>query len=188
VRILVIGDTHIPSRAPGIEERLVEKIREEEPDYVFCTGDLTDEKLISFYESIGKLYLVAGNMDYIDAKKEEKVEIKGIRIGLIHGDEIYPRGDVEKLSRIAKKLDVDILISGHTHKPMIKEKEVGGKEVLLLNPGSATGAWGGGGGTGIPSVMFLDIEEGKKVKIRLVQLKKGEIEEISYLKIFKISS
>jgi putative phosphoesterase len=39
-----------------------------------------------------------------------------IRIGVIHGHQCVPTGDLDSLSAIARQMDVDVLISGHTHK------------------------------------------------------------------------
>lgn len=60
-----------------------------------------------------------------------------LRIGLIHGHQVVPLGDTEALSAVARKLDVDVLISGSTHK--FKAFEFEGR--FFLNPGSATGAF-----------------------------------------------
>jgi vacuolar protein sorting-associated protein 29 len=38
-----------------------------------------------------------------------------IRIGVIHGHQCVPNGDLDSLSAIARQMDVDVLISGHTH-------------------------------------------------------------------------
>ncbi len=38
-----------------------------------------------------------------------------IRIGVIHGHQSIPTGDLDSLSAIARQMDVDVLISGHTH-------------------------------------------------------------------------
>ena len=38
-----------------------------------------------------------------------------IRIGVIHGHQCVPSGDLDSLSAIARQMDVDVLISGHTH-------------------------------------------------------------------------
>ena len=38
-----------------------------------------------------------------------------IRIGVIHGHQCIPYGDIDSLGSIARQMDVDVLISGHTH-------------------------------------------------------------------------
>lgn len=59
------------------------------------------------------------------------------RIGLCHGHQMVPWGDTESLALVQRQLDVDILISGHTHKFEAFEHE----NKFYINPGSATGAY-----------------------------------------------
>jgi putative phosphoesterase len=54
----------------------------------------------------------------------------------------FIQGDRESLAMLQRQLDVDILVTGHTHK--FETFEFQGK--LFINPGSATGAWGSLGG------------------------------------------
>ncbi len=179
-KILLIGDTHIPSRAKEIDQRITEKIRSEGVDYLLCTGDLTDESVIDFYRDICSdcsLHVVSGNMDHLPLRRKDEIEVGNLRIGLIHGDGIYPRGDVKKLSDVAERMDVDILVSGHTHRPMIEEVRIGMKKVLLLNPGSATGAWGGSSSGGKPSFIILEVDD-EHIRIRLFELDKELKEKI----------
>lgn len=51
--------------------------------------------------------------------------------------QVVPWGDPESLALIQRQLDVDILISGHTHKFEAYEHE----NKFYINPGSATGAY-----------------------------------------------
>lgn len=69
---------------------------------------------------------------------EQKVVTVGeLRIGLCHGHQVVPCGDPDALALIQRQLDVDILISGHTHR--FDAYELDNK--FYLNPGSATGAY-----------------------------------------------
>lgn len=69
---------------------------------------------------------------------EQKVVTVGqFRIGLCHGHQVVPWGDTESLALVQRQLDVDILISGHTHKFEAFEHE----NKFYINPGSATGAY-----------------------------------------------
>lgn len=65
------------------------------------------------------------------------VTVGQFRIGLCHGHQVVPWGDPESLALIQRQLDVDILISGHTHKFEAYEHE----NKFYINPGSATGAY-----------------------------------------------
>lgn len=157
VDILVIGDSHIPDRAMGIPKQFKDLIEREKPwQIVIFTGDLTCEEVLRWVRSLGeKIYIVRGNMDYLPLPKTAVLEVEGLKIGVHHGDGFYPRGDPVKLSKIAHNMGVDVLISGHTHADFIK-LGVSGNE-LLINPGSITGVWGGGGGSYTPSFMILKV-------------------------------
>lgn len=39
-----------------------------------------------------------------------------LTLGVVHGHQVGPVGDIDALHGIARQLDVDILVSGHTHK------------------------------------------------------------------------
>jgi len=88
-----------------------------------------------------------GNMDYHYGNRDisiyQSVDIDfedndKMVVGLTHGAQISPRGDHMQLENLALKKNYNILISGHTHKEEISLTEKG---ILLINPGSVTGAW-----------------------------------------------
>jgi hypothetical protein len=166
MKILVIGDTHIPRRASRIPREISSLIENEKFDKIICTGDLTDKKVLDYLKSLSEVTIVKGNMDHLPLPEYQVFNAEKIKIGLIHGDQVYPRGDRMQLKAIAKKLGVDLLISGHTHSPDIHLDEV-----LLINPGSATGVWGGGGGSLKPSFMILEIDD-RNVVVNLYELDK----------------
>jgi vacuolar protein sorting-associated protein 29 len=64
------------------------------------------------------------------------------------------RGDKESLAIVQRKLNVDILISGHTH----QFEHYTYQNHLFLNPGSLTGAYNGVSKDSIPSLLLLDIQ------------------------------
>ena len=47
---------------------------------------------------------------------QKVVTVGNFRMGLTHGHQVVPWGDIESLALIQRQLDVDILITGHTHK------------------------------------------------------------------------
>jgi len=168
MRILIFGDTHIPDRADRIPREFAAIIEKLDFDAVVITGDLTTDKILDFAKQVAeKIYVVRGNMDILDLPVSAKFKVEGIKFGVLHGHQVYPRGDREQLQDIAEEMGVDILISGHTHKPDIfRERSI------LLNPGSITGVWGGGGYS-YPSFMVAEAEKGR-IKGRLYRLVGGE--------------
>jgi len=159
MQVLVIGDFHIPSRASKIPEPIMSIISNKKFDLVLCTGDLVDEKILSMLENFAPVKWVVGNMDYIDGPRSVKVKLGDFDVGVFHGTGIYPRGNPKQLYSVAKRLNVDVLIHGHTHAMSI---QLFG-EVLLLNPGSATGVWGGGPASLKPSFMIQEIRNNELI-------------------------
>jgi len=103
-----------------------------------------------------------------------------IRIGIVHGHQCVPTGDLDALSAIARQMDVDVLISGHTH--TFQAIEYDGR--FFVNPGSATGAWTGlHNSDPTPSFALMDIQ-GAVVVTYVYQLVEGEVrvEKIEYRK------
>lgn len=82
------------------------------------------------------------------------VTVGQFRIGLCHGHQIVPWGSPDALALIQRQLDVDILISGHTHKFECYEHE----NKFYINPGSATGAFSALDTNIIPSFVLMDIQ------------------------------
>lgn len=78
---------------------------------------------------------------------------------------MVPAGDMEALGIVMRRLDVDILVSGHTH--IFKIDQQDGR--LLINPGSATGAYSLYTEEVIPTFILMDIA-GRKVKSFLEQI------------------
>ncbi|MBQ9160496.1 MAG: metallophosphoesterase [Methanobrevibacter sp.] len=128
----LISDTHIPDRAKILPQNVIDAFSD--VDLILHAGDLTSPKVLEELEEIAPTMAVQGNMDRvngIDLPKAKIIEAEGLKIGVIHG-EVYPRADSDQLLYLAKELDVDILVSGHSHQPKIEQKD----GVLLLNPGS----------------------------------------------------
>ena len=156
----LISDTHIPDRAKEIPQKVLETF--ENVDLILHAGDLTSLEVIDELEKIAPVMAVQGNMDRtkgIDLPKARVIEAEGLRIGIAHG-EVYPRADTQQLVYIAKQLDPDILITGHSHQPKIEQIE----GILLLNPGSPV----------VPrladrTVMLLEINN-KEVDVEIVKI------------------
>jgi hypothetical protein len=128
----LISDTHIPDRARVLPQKVLEAFSDVE--LILHAGDLTSPRVLDELEELAPVMAVQGNMDRahgIDLPRAKVIEAEGLRIGVIHG-EVYPRSDSDQLLYLAKELDVDILVSGHSHQPKIEQKD----GVLLLNPGS----------------------------------------------------
>jgi putative phosphoesterase len=205
-RILCIGDSHIPIRATDLPIQIYDKINEIAElklfDYTFFTGDLINfPELIDYLNQKTKrsLLKVVGNMDYYygnrDSPTHHKIDLSfednnSITIGLTHGAQIRPRGDHDQLELFAQENGYNIVVSGHTHKEEIFLTKEG---ILLINPGSVTGAWSFVA-SGIPSFITIDVDKVRKdIILKLYQLDKKmnkiEVSELFFIlrknKIYK---
>jgi putative phosphoesterase len=178
-RILILGDTHIPDRAERIPQPLVKLVESELWDYVLFTGDFTSLEVKTWVEKLGKKTLaVKGNMDYLPFPTHQRIIINDHVFGVFHGHGVYPRGDVKKLAVIAESIKADVLVTGHTHLPFVKSDPSG--RVMLLNPGSATGAWSGELESGPPSIMLVETKD-QLLEIKLVQILQGNLYESVFI-------
>ncbi|MEM1921999.1 MAG: YfcE family phosphodiesterase [Desulfurococcaceae archaeon] len=119
-----------------------------------------------------EVYTVSGNMDYLPLPETQVFTVNNIPIGVYHGDGVYPRGDNKGLTKVAIKLGVKLLFTGHTHSYFIKKGL--SEDVLLLNPGSLTGVWSGGGGSMKPSMIILEFID-NYFKYELFELNDGRL-------------
>ncbi len=171
-KILVVGDSHIHERADEIPKEFHSHFMKQNYDIVIHTGDVVDPDVLDLFKGLGKrFFVVEGNMDYLNLPDHHIIDLYGVRIGLVHGHQVRPRGDLGKLSRLGRALGASILISGHTHYPFIEFFE----DILHINPGSVTGVWGGGGGSMTPSFIELEIDETRKLVAALYELRKNEL-------------
>ena len=158
MKIVIISDTHIPSRGKELPKIILEEI--EKSDILIHCGDFTNIETVKFLENLKEFYGVVGNMDekeiweYLPEKRI--VEIKNKKIGIIHG--FGPPVGIE--NKVLKKFEgenVDIIVYGHTHRASIKRY----KDILLLNPGTPTDKIFASKNT----FMILEIKEEIKAKI-----------------------
>lgn len=128
MKILIVSDTH------GKHENLSTVLRKEKPiDRLIHLGDAE-----GYEDYIAKLAecpidIVAGNNDFFSQLPQEKeLEIGKYKILITHGHYYRVAMGVEDIKREAIARGMDIVMFGHTHRPLIDC----GKEVIALNPGS----------------------------------------------------
>uniref|UniRef100_A0ABM0MHA3 Vacuolar protein sorting-associated protein 29 n=1 Tax=Saccoglossus kowalevskii TaxID=10224 RepID=A0ABM0MHA3_SACKO len=118
------------------------------------------------------------HLQNVNYPEQKVVTVGQFRIGLCHGHQVVPWGDIESLAMVQRQLDVDILISGHTHKFEAFEHE----NKFYINPGSATGAYSPLDTNVTPSFVLMDIQAstvvtyvyqliGEEVKVERIEYK-----------------
>ncbi len=110
--------------------------------HVICTGNIAREQFNEFCALAPNVHVVRGDFDNEETlpfPEVQVVQVGEFKIGLIHGHQLLPSAaSQDAKSRMRRKLDVDILVSGHTHQ----------NEVVLedgyyhINPVSAPGRVG----------------------------------------------
>ncbi|OZV12101.1 YfcE family phosphodiesterase [Tissierella sp. P1] len=135
MKIGIISDTHITKNIPSFIDFLDTYFKE--VDIIVHSGDYISIEVIEALQKYKNFIGVWGNVDEPEVKnlikEKEVVTIEGYRIGIFHG-----HGTISNtLDRAYEKFredDVDIIIFGHSHQPLVKTK----KGILMLNPGSLT--------------------------------------------------
>lgn len=117
--------------------------------HVLCTGNMGSKKQFEELRSLApNVHVVAGNYEYnspifgsfgdsslfapgpLSSQKDQQtfpetkvIQVGEVRVGLIHGHQVIPWGDHMALAMFRRRLDVDVLISGHTHKTEVTEHD-----------------------------------------------------------------
>ncbi|QGU96113.1 YfcE family phosphodiesterase [Clostridium bovifaecis] len=121
-RIGVISDTHGLLREEAVSSL-------EGVDLIIHAGDIGGDDIIEKLKRKAPVVAVRGNNDKGEwAKKYSKTEV--VQIGEVC---IYILHDINELDLDPTAAGFNVVISGHSHKPSIVEKN----KVLYLNPGSA---------------------------------------------------
>jgi len=157
MRIGVISDTHGMLR-PKVREAFskVERI-------IHC-GDVGPRHVLDHLETLAPVSVAYGNTDGFDIRLESsrvvRLDWSGKTIIALHGDQFgmpTPRKLQDEFP------DADVILFGHTHKPLI---ELLDDSVTIMNPGAA----GAVRNHCRPSVGILNLEVGTIPDARIVPL------------------
>ncbi len=147
----VISDTH--GRLPKSITKAFEGV-----DLIIHAGDIGEPDIIKALEEIAPTIAVRGNMDMGQWARQlptdEVIEISRTLLYVIH--------DAYRLKLKPNSADPNVVISGHTHRPLLEERQ----GVLYLNPGSA-----GYPKFGQPATVALLQIKGESVNVQFIELK-----------------
>lgn len=130
MKILIVSDTH---RSNDNLKKVVAQVAP--VDMVIHCGDAeVSESIIG--EAVGcPLEIVAGNNDFFgNLPKEREFEIGSYKVWLTHGHNYMVSMGNAVLKKEAAAREVDIVMYGHTHKPVVDRE----KGIIAINPGSLT--------------------------------------------------
>lgn len=119
MKILIVSDTHRRN------DNYFQIVRKQVPDMVIHCGDSEGcEEELSRAAGC-PLRIVPGNNDFFSRlPRELELEIEGFKIWVTHGHNYYVSMGNETLKREAVAKGMDIVLYGHTHRPVI-DREIG---------------------------------------------------------------
>ena len=157
MRLGLISDTHGLLR-PEVFEVFAEV------DHILHAGDIGPPDLLTELETLAPVTAVYGNTDGWDIRSRvpqvASLRLDGFDIVVTHGDQ-FGSPTPEKLN--AAFPEAEILIYGHTHRPLLTTVDV---VVTVMNPGGA----GPKRFDLPPSVGIMELEAGIPPRARLVPL------------------
>ncbi|MGL5260700.1 MAG: metallophosphoesterase family protein [Lachnospiraceae bacterium] len=160
MKILIVSDTH---RQNEVYLKLIE---ENDPfDLVIHCGDGEGSELLISEAAGCEVEMVSGNNDFFSGlPKEIEKEVAGYKIWITHGHNYYVSMENATIKEEAIARGMDIVIYGHTHKPIIEREE----NIIALNPGSLTYPRQE---NRMPSYIFMELHENGKIDLEIKYIK-----------------
>ncbi len=137
----VVSDTHLPKFGRALPRELVDGLRAAKVALVLHLGDFTGAEVPALFEeaAIAPFDAVAGNNDGPQLAerfgRRKIISVEGVRIGLVHGDQGFGSSTPERARRAFGADEVDVVLFGHSHIPLVRRLDDGR---WLVNPGSPT--------------------------------------------------
>lgn len=130
MRVLIVSDTH---RRNDNYFKVLEK--EKNLDLIIHCGDSEGSEYALSESADCPVQLVMGNNDFFSSlPRELELDIEGYKVWVTHGHNYYVNMGDEFIKEEARARGMDIVMYGHTHRPVINEN----KGIIAINPGSLT--------------------------------------------------
>jgi hypothetical protein len=130
MKVMIVSDTHRKHKNLKMALDRMSPI-----DLLIHLGDA--EGYEEYIAELAKcpIEIVAGNNDFFSRLDYEKVITVGkYKVFLTHGHYYYVEAGVRDLVKAGKAKEVDIIMYGHTHRPVLEHVD----GMTVLNPGSLT--------------------------------------------------
>ena len=179
--VLLVGDMFVPQRISDISEQFKSLLIPNKINHILCLGNMGCTESYDWLKTLSNnFYCVKGDFDLDESLPDKKcVQIGEFKIGIIHGHQVFPAGDIDSLSNIQRELGCDILVSGYTHELSIKTKD----NILYINPGSISGAFSPSIKENSPSFVLLALQGDIAILYLYIvnnKKKKFEVKKIEY--------
>ena len=132
MRVALLADTHIPSRARDLPKSAWKIVAE--ADLVLHAGDIVVPRFLDDLAAVTTTHAVRGNNDHrIAPSVPERLELdlEGVSVAVIHdaGPATGRRAHLRRLFPGAR-----VVVFGHSHIPLVEDDG----DLLMVNPGSPT--------------------------------------------------
>ena len=127
MKVLIVSDTH---RKNENYFKVLELVK---PELVIHCGDAEGNEYVLTEAAKCPVQIVLGNNDFFSSlPRELELKIASYKVWVTHGHNYYVSMGNEVIKREAQARDMDIVMYGHTHKPVVDRKG----SVIAVNPGS----------------------------------------------------
>lgn len=131
-RLEEIGQ-EIAKRAHKKNENYFKVLEMHHPDMVIHCGDAEGSEYALSSAAECPVYIVLGNNDFFsDLPREITLDIGSYKVWVTHGHNYYVSMGNETIKKEAIDRGVDIVLYGHTHRPVIDIDD----DIIAVNPGS----------------------------------------------------
>lgn len=127
MKVLIVSDTHKRN------ENYFRVVEETKPDMVIHCGDAEGSEYALTAAAECPVHIVLGNNDFFsELPRELTLDIGPYKVWVVHGHNYYVSMGNENLKREAIARGMDIVMYGHTHRPVLDTDG----DVIAVNPGS----------------------------------------------------
>lgn len=127
MRVLIVSDTHRKN------DNYFKLLGMYKPDLIIHCGDVEGSEYALTEAADCPVQIVLGNNDFFSyLPRELDLKIGAFKVWVTHGHNYYVSVGNEMLKREAAARGANIVIYGHTHKPVVDRKG----SVIAVNPGS----------------------------------------------------
>ncbi len=127
MKVLIVSDTHKRN------DNYFLVVKREKPDLVIHCGDAEGSEYALTQAADCPVEIVLGNNDFFSELPRELIlDLGPYKVWVVHGHNYYVSMGNEILKREAAARGADIVLYGHTHRPVVDRD----REVTAVNPGS----------------------------------------------------
>lgn len=158
MKILIVSDTH------KMNDNYFRVIKLQKPDMVIHCGDAEGSEYALTQAADCPVQIVLGNNDFFsDLPRELMLDIGPYKVWVVHGHNYYVSMGNEILKREAADRGADIVMYGHTHRPIVDKDKL----VTAVNPGSLSYPRQEGHK---PSYIIMELGEGDRIQFTIEYL------------------